>query len=308
MFHKFIKRIYNRIHYLSPLSKVLSTLTAVGIIVWNILYNIYHPTNPFVYVMYIFSFLALIYLMVVVIYLRYNIKRYLKYWVYFSYRRKKNVRKFIRSYSYRTIITSIFPTIFSISYGIFNTVLAVKTDSIWLGSIGVYYLILALTRSNNIYANYKISLIEDKKEKINQSLHLYRNNGFFLIILNISFGAAVYQMLYDKQGYPLIGYFIYIALFYTLYKIYRTIKHIVRAKNNHNFGVQCVRNLNFVDALVALVGLQTSMFISFGNGYDASIPNAITGFIVVFYIICMGIYMVIKSNRELKKLHSETPQ
>lgn len=308
MFHNFLKRIYNRIKYLSPLSKVLSTLTAFGIIVWNIVYNVRYPENPFVYLMYVFSVLALIYLMVVVIYLKNNIKRYLKYWVYFSYRRKKNVRKFIRNYSYRTIITSIFPTIFSIAYGIFNTVLAVKTKSQWLGSIGAYYLILALTRSNNIYANYKISLLEDKKEKINQQLHLYRNNGFFLIVLNISFGAAVFQMLFDKQGYPIIGYFIYIALFYTLYKIYRTISHIYRAKNNHNFGVQCVRNLNFVDALVALVGLQTSLFISFGNGYDAAIPNAITGFIVVFFIIALGVYMVIKSNYELKKLNSETPQ
>ena len=308
MFHKFIKRIYNRIHYLSPLSKVLSTLTAVGIILWNIIYNVNHPTNPFVYIMYIFSILAVIYLMVVVIYLRYNIKRYLKYWVYFSYRRKKNIRKFIRSYSYRTIITSIFPTLFSIAYGIFNTVLAVKANSIWLGSIGAYYLILALTRSNNIYANFKIRMIEDKKEKVNQQLHLYRNNGFFLIVLNISFGAAVYQMLYDKQGYPVIGYFIYVTAIYTFYKVYRTIRHLYRAKNNHNFGVQCIRNLNFVDALVALVGLQTSMFISFGNGYDASIPNAITGFIVVGFIISLGLYMVIKSNIELKKLHSETPQ
>ena len=60
-------------------------------------------------------------------------------------------------------------------------------------------------------------MIEDKKEKVNQQLHLYRNNGFFLIVLNISFGAAVYQMLYDKQGYPIIGYFIYVTAIYTFY-------------------------------------------------------------------------------------------
>ena len=67
--------------------------------------------------------------------------------------------------------------------------------------------------------------------------------------------------------------------------------------------LQSFRNINLTDALVSLLALQTTMTAVFSDGTDLSMRalNAVTGFTVCAVTVGMGVWMIVRTNGQLKK-------
>ena len=66
--------------------------------------------------------------------------------------------------------------------------------------------------------------------------------------------------------------------------------------------------LTYTDALVSLLALQTTMTAVFSDGTDLSMRalNAVTGFTVCAVTVAMGVWMIVRTNKPLKKLAEST--
>ena len=64
--------------------------------------------------------------------------------------------------------------------------------------------------------------------------------------------------------------------------------------------------IRFAQALVSLLSLEASMLVQFGDDERyRRLMLAITGAVVCVMVLFMSVFMIVKANKEIKKLRSE---
>ncbi|MEE1318924.1 MAG: hypothetical protein UHD05_05375 [Ruminococcus sp.] len=70
--------------------------------------------------------------------------------------------------------------------------------------------------------------------------------------------------------------------------------------------MSAAKALRFAAALVSLLSLETVMLMQFGNDESfRRLMTALTGAGVFIMVFGMSVYMIIRANREIKRLRSE---
>lgn len=184
---------------------------------------------------------------------------------------------------YQGMIVNIFYTLFRLGVGIYYV-------SPWLISMGVYYLILAVMKSYLIIC-YKRNRNQKK---------CYRNIGYGLFLLNIPMGGMIILMIKTNAGYIYPGYIIYLSALYTFYTIIIAVINIIKFHKMGNLILIASKIINFVCALMSILGLQTAMITHFSTNGESyrQMMNAITGGVVYAFVIIMALYMIIHSKRK----------
>ncbi len=214
----------------------------------------------------------------------------------------KFTRKIYEDYSFRTIVFSCSSLIFNFCFGAFEIIMGAVAHSIWFGSLGLYHLILSSTRFGIVYRYYK----QSKTQEVNleQKLKTYKNTGVCILIFNLALAGAMGQMIFSRRAFEYIGLMIFFIATYAFYKITVSIIGIYKAKKHNDYNTQSLRNLNLTDAMVSLYALQTALIETFDvAGTDMSYMNMATGIVVTAISIFIGIYMIVKSRKEIKKLN-----
>lgn len=212
------------------------------------------------------------------------------------------MRKMMDNFGFRTVMTSVLSLALSVLYSVYNGVIAVVFLSIWYGALAAYYVILASIRGGIVFYHGKN---RGKRRDEETDVLKYRNCGILLIITILALSVAILQMVAADAFFERAGLLIYAAAAYTFYKITMSIVNFVRAKKETDFTVQAVRNVNFADALVSVLALQTSMFHAFAEpSATTSLANALTGAGVCLLVLLLGVYMIITANKELKRIRS----
>ncbi|MBE5741495.1 MAG: hypothetical protein E7351_03110 [Clostridiales bacterium] len=207
----------------------------------------------------------------------------------------------LNNFGYRTIIFSIISFLLNLSYVIFMGVLAIMTKSAWYISITVYYLTLILMKGNILYSKKKYNT-EKKKARA------YRYSGMMFILLTLALSGIIVLIYTSNMYFEYAGLMIYAVAAYTFYKLVLAIINIFKARKHDDLYVQNIRNINLVSALVSIVVLQVAMFQAFSPANNTSIANGLTGGAVAFVILALGIFMIIKANKKLKKLEEKNSE
>ena len=80
----------------------------------------------------------------------------------------------------------------------------------------------------------------------------------------------------------------------------------IRAHKQTDLTVRAIRNINLVDSLVSILALQTALLTMFSEGeINISLFNTLTGTVVSFASIGIGIYMIISANKKMKEIQKE---
>lgn len=187
-------------------------------------------------------------------------------------------------------------------YAIFRIITGIMYSSVWFISIAVYYLILGGMRAYLIYAF-------NRRDKRGSS---YENDCYFkiawlLFILNIPMGGMIWLMIVTNSGYSYPGYVIYLSAFYTFYIMGMSIRNLVKYKKLGSPILSAAKVLNFVSAMMSVLGLQTAMISIFSTqGEDyRRLMNTITGGFVYGGVAITAVYMLIKSGRRRKAVKDE---
>lgn len=204
----------------------------------------------------------------------------------------------LRNYGLRTVLTSALSTTLTLSYTVYNGVICVIYHSPWYGALAVYYGLLLAMRGTLLLYHGKNRGKEREKQR---DLNRYRFCGIALMVMIITLSAAVVQMVRDGAGFEKPGILIYVFATYTFIKLAMSVHNFIKAKKQHDFTVDALRNINIADAFVSILALQTAMMHEFGDGVNAGLFNALTGSAVCLLVFALGLYMVIRSVRVAKK-------
>lgn len=189
-------------------------------------------------------------------------------------------------------------------YAVFKCTTGAMFHSAWLWAIGIYYVMLSAIR----FTLLRNVCITDKKEHtLERKVHEYKSArlcGIMMLALNIAMTGMTVQMIWRNRGYEYKGYMIYISAMYAFYCFINAAVNVVKFAKINNPILSSAKILSFAGALMSMFALQTAMFSAFdtsGAEYQR-LMNTITGGVVCTLVLCMAIFMIIWSIRNLKAL------
>lgn len=216
-------------------------------------------------------------------------------------------RQLLENYGYRTIILSTGALLFGLTYAAFLIILCVANRSVWYGVLAGFYILISISRIFVVFSRKNAKNVENKVEIDISYAKAHRNCGILLIISTTALNIAVLQMIFLQRTFSYVGNIIYLAAAYAFYKITIAIINLFKKRSRQDLNFEAVRNINFADAAVSILALQTALLSAFGDA-DAKtsiIFNSITGGVVCILTLILGIAMVITATKALKKLKTE---
>lgn len=181
------------------------------------------------------------------------------------------------------------------AYGIFKVVSGVILGSAWIGCDGIY---------NLSQAGIQLFQILRRKNPGTpaQQWRSYRLCGVLILLMHLTLTGIVFQMINwnraEEQGMILV---IATATF-AFYRFISSFIDIAKDRKHPHPIDSSVRMLKFSQAIFAIFSLQASMLHAFGTGETwEHWLNTLSGCTVCLLIVAMGIYMIRRGSRELKK-------
>ena len=183
-------------------------------------------------------------------------------------------------------------------YVLFRIVVGIRYASVWFISMAVYYLVLGVLR---------LSLILSYRQKVNiDELRCYRRTAWLIFLLNIPMGGMITLMVLTNSGYSYPGYVIYLSAMYTFYTMVTSVINLVRFRRLGSPILSAAKVLNFIAALMSILGLQTAMIAQFSAESDnfRKTMNAITGGVIWLCVILTAVYMLHRSRKMQSEVKS----
>ena len=254
------------------------------------------------YVSYVLAAVSLTYTVYTLVRLVPQLKQQLQAFV----ERHEFTRDLKKNFGFRTVMLSIVSFTVSIAYGAFNGVLGVLSLSVWHGALAAYYILLALLRGGILWHHAKSS----RRDATNVPLRrakTYQACGILLILLQIALSAAIVQMIFEDRSFHYdMEWMVFAVAAYAFYKIITAIINFFRAKEQADLTVEAIRNINLADAMVSILALQTTLLGLYRtDGISVSAFHTATGTAVSLFTLGLGVFMIIKAQKNIKELKSE---
>ena len=208
--------------------------------------------------------------------------------------------KYIGDLAFRGSVSIYQGMMVNFLYVVFRIFVGIRYASVWFLTIAIYYLLLGIMRLSLI--------LSYRNRNMKSELRCYRRTAWLLFLLNIPMGGMIVLMVLTDSGYSYPGYVIYLSALYTFYTIILAIVNLVKFRKLGSPILSAAKVLNFVAALMSLLGLQTAMISQFSTkGEDfRRRMNAITGGGVWFSVILIAVYMLLHSRKK-KEVKSVDP-
>ena len=185
-------------------------------------------------------------------------------------------------------------------YGIFKLISGVIHASAWIGADGLYNFVQSLIQLYQILRRKKVTTMKDQWKS-------YRQCGYMMIVLHLTMTGLVFQMIHmgEHEEYP--GYMIFATAAFTFYKLINAFVDVAKDRKNKHPVDSAVRLLDLSQALYNLFVLQVALLWEFGAGDRAFhlLMNSLTGGAVCLLVCGMGIYMLWRSKRDMRKLEEK---
>lgn len=204
--------------------------------------------------------------------------------------------RYVNDEALRFTLSLYFEQIINACYGVFKTLSGIFYGSAWIGADGLYNL-----------AQATIQLIQILRRKKNLTLmqqwKSYRLCGWLVLIMHLTITGLVFQMtrMGRSEEYP--GYMILVTAMFAFYKLITAFIDVAKDRKNKAPIDSSVMLLDLAQALFSLFSLQVAMIHQFeGSEEFAALMNTLTGSAVCLLVVAMGIYMLRRSRREMRKL------
>ena len=197
---------------------------------------------------------------------------------------------------------SLYGTFFYNSiYAGFTLILGLWYNSSWYLSIAIYYILLAVIRFSLLYYSKSNKAGEDMLSELNR----FKICGIFLLLLNTALSAITLFRAFGTYNLPSNDAIALIFAVFTISLFALSIKNIIKYRKYNSPILFAAKLISFSSALVSMLSLETAII----GRYAESIPyntqriiSTASSFLVLTIIGCIGILMIIKSQRAIIKL------
>ena len=191
----------------------------------------------------------------------------------------------------RTTFIALFKLIFGIIY-----------SSVWFFMNSIFYGILAYSKFRSVRDYRKIKKIKDKRARRRIAYNNYLYNGWLLALLGVAY--LIINFIIFKTGKThnnLDGYLIIIVALISYFSLTTAIIETIKYKRKKDPIVSAACQGNIAKALTSIVLTQVAILDEFSSNINRIKIDCVTGMIVGFAIIMLGLRMVIKITKEDKK-------
>ncbi len=181
-------------------------------------------------------------------------------------------------------------------YVVFRIIAGIRYASVWFSSMAVYYLVLGGLRG------YLIICYRHRSPELES--RCYRTTAWLLFLLNIPMGGMILLMVRTNSGFSYPGSIIYLSALYTFYAMTVSSINLVKFRRLGSPILSAAKVLNFIAAMMSVLGLQTAMISRFSENGESfrKMMNTITGGFVYGTVIVIAIYMLLHSRTLRKKV------
>ena len=189
-----------------------------------------------------------------------------------------------------------FEQFLNFAYGIFKIVSGVVLGSAWIGCDGIYNMAQALIQLFQI-------LRRKKPGTIFQQWKSYRFCGVLVLLLHLTLIGIVFQMVNWNRVEESGEIMIIATAVFAFYKFISSLIDLAKDRKHNHPVDSSVRMLELSQAIFAIFSLQAGLLHTFGTGENwEHWLNLASGCVVCLLTVAMGIYMIRRANREIKKL------
>ncbi len=178
---------------------------------------------------------------------------------------------------------------------LFRMILGLWCASHWLLSMAAYHGVLGAMRAYLIFSR--------KRQRPEQPC--YRRIAWLLMLLNCPMGGMIVLMVYTDAAYSYPGTLIYLSALEAFVALGMAISGLIRFRREESPIFSAARVLNFVSAMMSILGLQTALIGRFseqGEGYR-QLMNALTGAGVEVCVIACAVLMLRRSACWRRETH-----
>lgn len=192
-----------------------------------------------------------------------------------------------------------FEQFINFTYGIFKIASGVILGSAWIGCDGIYNMAQALIQLFQILRRKAVgTLVQQWKS--------YRFCGVLTLLMHLTLTGIVFQMINWNRAEEQGQIQVIATAAFAFYKFANSFWDIAKDRKHARPVDSSIRMLNLAQAIFSIFSLQASMFHTFGTGENwEHLLNIITGCTACLLIVSMGIYMIRRSNREIKQLQEK---
>lgn len=173
--------------------------------------------------------------------------------------------------------------------------------SVWFGTLGVYYSLLALMRFLLLRHVIRTGIGAD----LTSEWKHYRLCGGILLFLNSALSGVVVLMVRKNEGFDYAGYLIYLMAMYAFYNIITAVLDVVKYRRFQSPVMSAAKAVKLAAALVSMLSLETAMLAQFGSDEHPEAfrqsMTGITGGCVCLIVLGMAIYMIASATKRLKE-------
>lgn len=194
----------------------------------------------------------------------------------------------------------IVSSMINLGFGLLKCFLGIYYQSAWFITLGAYYLLLWLM---------KLSLMKSvNKNGFGKNLikeyQKLKQVGIILLLLDIVLAGMIILIIHQKEAIAYPGYLIYIVALYDFYLVIAGIVNAIKYKNIKSPALSASKFINLTAAMISMISLEVAMISQFGDGDTVfrTTMVAISGFGVTIINSVMAIYMVGKSQKNLKTI------
>lgn len=185
------------------------------------------------------------------------------------------------------------------AYGIFKIISGAVIGSAWIGADGIYNFVQALIQLFQILRRKNPGTMEKQWKS-------YRFCGALILLMHLTLIGIVFQMVNWNRVEESGEIMIIATAAFAFYKLISSFIDLAKDRKHTRPIDSSVRMLELSQAIFAIFSLQAGLLHTFGTGERwEHLLNLAVGCIVCLLTVAMGIYMIRRSNREIKKLQEK---
>lgn len=167
------------------------------------------------------------------------------------------------------------------------------SGSVWLLSLGVYTLMLAIVRTDLTLSHHRGRKLPPDALPRHES-RCYRRVAWSLLALNVPIGGLTLLMVSGQSVSALPGHLIYLSALYTFVMMFLAISNLIRFRKLGSPILSAAKVLSLVAALLSLLTLQSALIDRFGTaqGSFRLMMTRLTGSAVYAAVLIIAVWML----------------
>ena len=175
-------------------------------------------------------------------------------------------------------------------YAAYNLLTALQSGSVWLLSLGIYTLMLAIVRTDLTLSHHRGRKLPPDALPRHES-RCYRRVAWSLLALNVPIGGLTLLMVSGQSVSALPGHLIYLSALYTFVMMFLAISNLIRFRK---LGSPILSAAKVLSLVAALLTLQSALIDRFGTaqGSFRLMMTRLTGSAVYASVLIIAVWML----------------